>query len=124
MKAIELSAINKGGQIVTNTNVFKFNFDKRLGLNKLIDDCKKAVAGTEIMSGYGTILIEGYDCAVVGFKIVDVRKEDIGRGNYVKLKDLSDFISVGTNHVKRLKERFAQGDFKSLKFSEALCYKR
>lgn len=122
MKAIELAIYTPNGQIKIDTGIYKTNIDKRLSLDKLVEQAKNKVIGVGICADYGSFKYEGHYCQVAGFRIVDIE----GNPNSIwtkRLKTLTDFIPVETSSVARLKERFVAGHFKEFTFGDVLAAK-
>lgn len=122
MKAIELAIYTPNGQIKIDTGIYKTNIDKRLSLDKLVEQAKNKVIGVGICADYGSFKYEGHYCQVAGFRIVNIS----GRPGSVfvrRLEILTGFIPVETRSVARLKERFVLGHFPGFKFSDALAAK-
>ena len=123
MKAIELAIYTPNGQIKVDTGVYKTNIDKRLSLDKLVEQAKNKVIGIGVCADYEPIKYNGHYCQIAGFRIVNISGRP-GSGVWVRrLEILTEFVPVETKTVARLKERFARGDFPDYKFSDALAAK-
>lgn len=123
MKAIELAIYTPNGQIKVDTGVYKTNIDKRLSLDKLVEQAKNKVIGVGICADYEPIMYDGHYCQIAGFRIVNISDRP-GSGVWVRrLEILTEFVPVETRSVAILKERFVRGDFPDHKFSDALAAK-
>ena len=123
MKAIELAIYTPDGQIKVDTGVYKTDIDKRLSLDKLVEQAKDKVIGIGICADYEPVRYKGHYCQIAGFRIVNISGRP-GSGVWVRrLEILTEFVPVETKTVSRLKERFVRGDFPDYKFSDALAAK-
>lgn len=123
MKAIELAIYAPNGQIKVDTGVYKTNIDKRLSLDKLVEQAKNKVIGVGVCADYEPIMYDGHYCQIAGFRIVDINNERPGSVWVRRLEILTEFIPVETKSVATLKERFVLGHFPGYKFSDALAAK-